>query len=524
MADVNVKANVKRTSTLGKVRILVEQVVGSPSQAQINAAVASYIDSHPGSLSPLSQATKSALLDIAEHVAYIDANGQSYYNALDAALNAKALLSITAVYTQSGTVYDTDSLDSLKSDLVVTAHYDDGTTTDVTSACTLSGTLAEGTSAITVTYQEKTATFDVVVSAAEGYVTDGLIAYWDAIDNTGAAHDASATSWTDKVAGYLFNFNNTTGHVWNADNLQLSSGHAGLLTPQRYWSTNANSTIEIVLAADSVRSQVACMFDPNSSDSTMPSGTDAREFVLYSDNTVGFKAASGKTYSLPSGVSDITGVKKMVAIYSNYTVSSAYVNNTAVSLGANTHSYGIWGTNNFRLGEWMNNASGSNSAPFYGKIYAVRVYNRALTAEEITQNYNYDMTRFNLDSEPEPAETIEIEGNNKALNESAAVGTSFDGCKITNNNRFRTVNPVAVKRGDVINFSISNANDTLGIYYLWFDENQNYTGVHTSAWDYTGEFTVNQDYPYIGFGMRTKTNQSNIAYSGAVLTVTITRS
>ena len=165
MADYNIKFDWNKISTLGKVRILVEQVVGSPSQAQINAAVASYIDSHPGSLSPLSQATKSALLDIAAHVAYIDANGQSYYNALDAALNAKALLSITAVYTQSGTVYDTDSLDSLKSDLVVTAYYDDGTSADVTSASVLSGTLTEGTSTVTVTFSGKSATFEVTVSA-----------------------------------------------------------------------------------------------------------------------------------------------------------------------------------------------------------------------------------------------------------------------------------------------------------------------------------------------------------------------
>jgi len=72
------------------------------------------------------------------------------------------LSSITATYTQSGTVYDTDTLDSLKSDLVVTANYEDGTSATV-SDYTLSGTLAEGTSTITVTYGGKTATFDVVV-------------------------------------------------------------------------------------------------------------------------------------------------------------------------------------------------------------------------------------------------------------------------------------------------------------------------------------------------------------------------
>lgn len=76
---------------------------------------------------------------------------------------AAPLVSITATYTQSGTVYDTDSLDSLKADLVVTANYDNGTSETVTTY-TLSGTLAEGTSTITVSYGGKTTTFNVTVS------------------------------------------------------------------------------------------------------------------------------------------------------------------------------------------------------------------------------------------------------------------------------------------------------------------------------------------------------------------------
>ena len=78
---------------------------------------------------------------------------------------AAELVSISAVYTQSGTVYTTDTLDSLKSDLVVTAHYSDTTTSTVASAdYTLSGTLTVGTSTITVTYEGKTDTFSVTVS------------------------------------------------------------------------------------------------------------------------------------------------------------------------------------------------------------------------------------------------------------------------------------------------------------------------------------------------------------------------
>lgn len=116
---------------------------------------------------------KQALLQIAEKVAYIDEDGQDYYDALEDALYPTAeLVSISAVYTQSGTVYDTDSLDSLKNDLVVTAHMSDSTTRTVT-AYTLSGTLTEGTSTITVTYSNKTTTFTVAVTRLEIRVFKG---------------------------------------------------------------------------------------------------------------------------------------------------------------------------------------------------------------------------------------------------------------------------------------------------------------------------------------------------------------
>jgi hypothetical protein len=74
------------------------------------------------------------------------------------------LASISAVYTQSRTVYDTDTLDSLRSDLVVTAHYSNSSTATVTDY-TLSGTLAKGTSTVTVRYGGKTTTFTVAVSS-----------------------------------------------------------------------------------------------------------------------------------------------------------------------------------------------------------------------------------------------------------------------------------------------------------------------------------------------------------------------
>ena len=80
-------------------------------------------------------------------------------------ISAVTVTSISAVYTQSETVYDTDSLDSLKSDLVVTATWSDSSTSTVASSdYSLSGTLTVGTSTITVSYGGETTTFTVTVT------------------------------------------------------------------------------------------------------------------------------------------------------------------------------------------------------------------------------------------------------------------------------------------------------------------------------------------------------------------------
>lgn len=114
--------------------------------------------------SGLSDEAKIALLSLLEKVAYVDENARSYYDALEAALYPPAnLVSITATYTQGGTVYDTDTIDSLKPNLVVTANYDNGATA-VISTYTLSGSLTAGTSTITVSYNGKSTTFNVTVT------------------------------------------------------------------------------------------------------------------------------------------------------------------------------------------------------------------------------------------------------------------------------------------------------------------------------------------------------------------------
>ena len=141
------------------------------------------------SMTGMSEDFKQALHDILEKVAYIDSDGQEYLDALDEAMWPPAppatLESITAVYTQSGTVYDSDSLNSLKSDLVVTAHYSDSTSETVPSSnYSLSGTLEVGTSTIAISYIGKSTTFTVTVSSPAYALQNGSITFNDGVKVT----------------------------------------------------------------------------------------------------------------------------------------------------------------------------------------------------------------------------------------------------------------------------------------------------------------------------------------------------
>ena len=179
-----------------------DAVIGAPGfEEQINQGVADYLDDHQpfftlpeggqsgqallsdgaggafwgeaqGGGSGLTEEAKQALLACFAKAVWVDADGQNYYDALEAALYPPVdLASISATFAQgSHVVYNTDTLDSLKPYLTVRAIYSDQTTQTVTNY-TLSGTLTVGTSRITVSYGGKTTTFTVTVTERDNNYT-----------------------------------------------------------------------------------------------------------------------------------------------------------------------------------------------------------------------------------------------------------------------------------------------------------------------------------------------------------------
>lgn len=141
------------------------------------------------------------------------------------------LESITAVYTQSGTVYDMDTLDSLKPDLVVTAYYDNQTSAAVTNY-TLSGTLTVGTSTITVTYGGKTTTFNVTVSEVPTLTATPSKKTIPNLNTTTGFWGTNSSSSAAAYCGFLFDESMTGGTI-NID-----------------WDTDDHSILDVIVTAE----------------------------------------------------------------------------------------------------------------------------------------------------------------------------------------------------------------------------------------------------------------------------------
>lgn len=148
----------------------------------------------------VTDAVKLALLRIADHVYFDDGQREAYIQNLeDALFPPDDIVSLAAVFTQGGAVYDNSDIDDLKTDLVVTATMTGGTTKTVAAAdYFLDGKMDVGTQTITVSYRGQTATFDVVVSRAPTGLVDGT---FTAVDASGNPASGSATVSSNTVAG-----------------------------------------------------------------------------------------------------------------------------------------------------------------------------------------------------------------------------------------------------------------------------------------------------------------------------------
>lgn len=291
---------------------------------------------------------------------------------------AVVLDSITAVYTQSGTVYDTDSLDSLKTDLVVTATYSDSSTATVPSAdYTLSGTLTVGTSTVTVSYEGKSTTFTVTVTASNPYVSDGLIMWLDGIKNgTNGAHESTLTTWVDQT-GNGWDWTNSGATVGDKSVIFSKSGTTFLY--RSYQSVPANAAMIEIVAKKTTGGCILTGFGRNKvGNMNIPS----------TGNNLVFHTSAG------SGADKNTAFDFGTTGQIHSANSAGYLDGQAIQSFAS--SAADWQYEYPTIGLYRGSAGTGREYKFNGEIYCIRLYNRVLTQQEILANYAADVARFGI--------------------------------------------------------------------------------------------------------------------------------
>jgi len=207
---------------------------------------------------------------------------------------------------------------------------------------------------------------------AKSYVQDGLIAMWDGIENAGwGVHDANATTWKDLVG---------------SDDLIFSAapqvGDLGFTIPHYSYAasqtarTMSNYTIEIC-AVFSYNGNFTDLFSfqsKNESDSL-----NGIPFIIL--------PTTNPNLFPPLGVLSTGNGCYAVSVISG-TSGQCYQNGVfrgATTVQANNAVYVI--ANSLR----------TRTINSYARLFrAIRLYNRALSADEVAANYAVDKARFNL--------------------------------------------------------------------------------------------------------------------------------
>lgn len=213
------------------------------------------------------------------------------------------------------------------------------------------------------------------------YVQDGLIAQWDGIDNAivngNRTHDASATAWKDLIG-----------------NLDLT------LTANGSWSANGNALVANGIAAKCATAApdyktIEVVFRRTRDDGRILfSGGAVNQFVVF-DN-----AGGGTNNLYYSGVKNTplckyefnaTEIRFAAARFDDAgAVSGIYMDGESVATLPKPDTWTA--SEGISVGGRYHSSYGAYA--WYGEVYAIRLYNRRLTAYEMAHNYRVDCKRF----------------------------------------------------------------------------------------------------------------------------------
>jgi hypothetical protein len=224
------------------------------------------------------------------------------------------------------------------------------------------------------------------------YAQEGLIAQWDAIDNVGAGfHDPGAKVWKDLAGNYDLAL--LPKGSWSADGRSLTVYGAAAVCSN---SLPAYKTIEVVYKMKKPGGRLLFCSGGTSQVS------DFRFVVFNRDGeTSGLTGYFSGAWKVPAphvvwDSFDPSAVRSMAATYNNGeayadngNVAAVYADGVARDDGSADTSWGL-GDGHIMIGD----RAEAGAYPWFGEVYTIRIYSRALSAEEIAANHAIDEARF----------------------------------------------------------------------------------------------------------------------------------
>lgn len=220
-----------------------------------------------------------------------------------------------------------------------------------------------------------------------GYITDGLMVHYDGIINTRNGSDGGATAWQDlsgnRNDGVLKN-----SPKWVSDGDINALNFDGVDDYVLIGQHNYDSiTLEVVAMNKSINStETEYISNYESGGYGLSYDGNGKNFMQLYINNLGYKSQKAPSAIIPGRRYSLSGSfdSNQIVLFENGVKTSLTCNgeikhaasNTALCLGANP-------SGNVGTGNWLN-----------GNIYSVRIYNRALTEEEVKINYAIDEERF----------------------------------------------------------------------------------------------------------------------------------
>ena len=234
------------------------------------------------------------------------------------------------------------------------------------------------------TFTQKNYVETVVPSVQGLYVTNGLIALYDGINNAGYGKHSTEGIWVDLVGGLKALAPDTTS--WDNNCVVLDKNtNKSISFPSYYGDAK---TIEIVYKVDDTQ-------NTQYKEAAVLTGlfgyglyNQVGSNIFFTDNS--HTTTSNKRYiapyDAPYGTKTVVSYIKGTTTANDTTGWKCYVNGEQKTI-----NYGGSGIATYGPGIQIR-----ADRKFTGNVYCIRIYDRELTAQEILANQAIDNTRFNL--------------------------------------------------------------------------------------------------------------------------------